>query len=71
MKAAVIILMLLIAALLLLGIIALAFLWFGGAKVIVLPGLGILIATPLLLALFVALEVVVVLSASLLWRLSL
>lgn len=71
MKAAVIILMLLIAVLLLLGIIGLAALWFGGSQIIALPGLGILITTPLLIALFVALEVVVLLSAVLLWRLAL
>lgn len=70
MKAAVIILILLTALLLLLGIIGLTALWFGGSKVIVLPGLGIVIATPLLIAFFIAVEVVVLLSASLLWRLS-
>ena len=70
MKVVVVILMLLIAVLLLLAIIALVVLWFGGAEVIALPGLGILIATPLLIALFVALEVILVLCASLLWRLS-
>ena len=69
MNAVVIILVLLIA-LLLLGIIGLVALWFGGSKVILLPGLGIMIATPLLLALFIGVEVVVLLAASLLWRLS-
>jgi hypothetical protein len=62
--------MLLIALLLLLGIIGLAALWFGGGKTILLPGLGIVIATPLLLALLIAVEVVLLFSASLLWRLS-
>ena len=69
MKAAVIILTLLMA-LLLLGIIGLAALWFGGGKTVLLPGLGIVIATPLLIALFIAVEVVLLLSASFLWRLS-
>ncbi len=69
MNAVVIILVLLIA-LLLLGIIGLVALCFGGSKVILLPGLGIMIATPLLLALFIGVEVVVLLAASLLWRLS-
>jgi hypothetical protein len=62
MKAAFIIVMFLITVLLLLGIIGLAVLWFRGSKVIVLPGLGILITTPLLLASFIALEVVVLLA---------
>ena len=69
MKAAVIILTLLMA-LLLLGIIGLAALWFDGGKTVLLPGLGIVIATPLLIALFIAVEVVLLLSASFLWRLS-
>jgi hypothetical protein len=70
MKAAVIILILLIAILLLLGIIGLAALWFSGGETILLPGLGVLVAVPILIAFFIAVEVVVLLSASLLWRLS-
>lgn len=69
MKAAVIILIFLIA-LLLLGIIGLAALWFSGGETILLPGLGVLIAVPILLSLFIAVEIVLLLSASLLWRLS-
>ena len=69
MKAAVIILILL-AFLLLLGIIGLAALWFSGGKTILLPGLGVLVAVPILIAFFIAVEVVVLFSAFLLWRLS-
>lgn len=65
MKPAVIILILLIALVLLLGIIGLAALWFGGGKIVLLPGLGIVIGTPLLIALLIAVEVVVLVSASL------
>jgi hypothetical protein len=70
MKATVIILILLIALLLLVGIIGLAALWFGGGKVILLPGLNLLISTSFLLVLFIAVEIVLLFSASLLWRLS-
>ena len=68
MKFAVIVVILLIALLLLLGIIGLAGLWFGGGKTIFLPGLHLVIATPLLIASFIALEVIVLLVALMLWR---
>ena len=71
MKSAAIIVILLIAFLLLLGIIGLAALWFGGGKTIFLPGLGVVITTSLLIALFIAVEVVLLLTASRLWRSSL
>ena len=70
MKSAATIVILLIALLLLLGIIGLAALWFGGGKTIVLPGLGVVITTSLLIALFIAVEVVLLLIASRLWQLS-
>lgn len=70
MKTPVLILILLIALLFLLGIIGLAALWFGGGKTILLPGLGVVIAVPILITLFIAVEIVLLLSASFLWRLS-
>jgi hypothetical protein len=70
MKTGLLILILLIASLLLLAIIGLGALWLGGSKIIVLPGLGIMIATPFIVGLLIVVEVVVLISASLLWRLS-
>jgi hypothetical protein len=66
---AILILILVFALLLLAAIVGLAAMWLRGAKTVLLPGLGFVIGTPLLLALLMGVEVIVALSAVLLWRL--
>lgn len=61
----------LIGLLLLLAIIGVLSLWLGGSKTVLLPGLGIIVAMPLLLALLTTVEVIVLIAAALLWRHSL
>jgi hypothetical protein len=68
MKSAIIVI-LMIALLLLIGIIGFATLWFSGGKTIFLPGLGIVISTPLLITTLIVVEVVVLVIAYTLWRL--
>ena len=60
---AILISVLVFALLLLAAIVGLLALWLRGAKTVLLPGLGIVIGTPLLLALLIGLEVIVTLSA--------
>ena len=70
MKTAVITLILLMAMLSLIAIIGLAALWFNGGKIVFLPGLELVIATPLLIGLLACVEVLMLGSAFLLWRMS-
>lgn len=70
MKAALMILLLVLGFLFLMILIGLVALWFGGGKIIFIPGLEIVIATPLLVSLLAALEVLILVSAFLLWRTS-
>ena len=70
MKSAASIVILLIALLLLLAIIGFAALWYSGGKTIFLPGVGIVISTPLLIIIFLVVEVAVLVIASKLWQLA-
>ncbi len=64
MPSLLLVLLILIAATILVALIGVLGFWMQGADVILLPGLGLLIATPLVLALLVTLEIgVVVLTA--------
>ena len=66
----VIIFIVLFALLLLVAIIGVLAMESGGSKTILLPGLGIIVGTPVLLTLLIALEAIVLLCAAFLWRLS-
>lgn len=66
---AILISLVMIALLLLAAIVGLLALWLGGAKTVLLPGLGFVVGMPLLLALLIGGEILVTLSAALLWRL--
>jgi hypothetical protein len=67
---AILISLVMIALLLLAAIVGLLVLWVAGAKTVLLPGLGFVVGTPLLLALLIGVEVVVTISVVFLWRLS-
>lgn len=61
-------LLILLAVILLVAIIGVLGLWLKGADVIAFPGLGILVATGLMLALLIVIEIAVVICAALLIR---
>jgi len=65
-KAVNLLLTLLILAAILTSILIIGFLvlWWKGVEVIVLPGLGVIIATPLIVGLLLVIEIVIVLLAS-------
>jgi|GEM_PF-5609163 len=58
----------LIAAIVLVAIIAVLGFWMKGASSMVLPGLGIIVATPLLLILLLVVEIILVVLAAYLVR---
>ena len=68
MPSLLLVLLILIAAAILVTLIGVLGLWMQGADVILLPGLGLLIATPLILTLLVILEIGVVVLAAYLVR---
>ena len=70
MKAAVIIPILLLALLSFVAIIVLAGLWLNGGKIVFIPGLQIVIATPLLILVLASIEIVMLVFAFLIWRTS-
>lgn len=70
MKAAIITLILLIALVSVIAIIGLAALWFGGGKIVFIPGLQIVITTRLLIALFASVAILMLGFAFLVWRAS-
>lgn len=70
MKAAIMTLMLLIALVSVIAIIGLAAMWFGGGKIVFIPGLQIVISTPLLIALFAGVAILMSCFAFLVWRAS-
>jgi hypothetical protein len=68
MPSLLLVLLILIAAAILVALIGVLGFWMKGADVIALPGLGLIIATPLILALLVTLEIGVVVLAAYLVR---
>ena len=62
------VLLILIATVILVALIGVLGIWMKGAHVIALPGLGLLIATPVILVLLVTLEIGVVVLAAYLVR---
>ena len=64
----VLVLLIIIAAVILVAIIGLLGVWMKGADSIALPGLGIIIATPLLLILLIVVELILVILAAYLVR---
>jgi hypothetical protein len=68
MPSLLLVLLILIAAAILVALIGVLGFWMKGADVIALPGLGLIIATPLILALLVTLELGVVVLAAYLVR---
>jgi hypothetical protein len=68
MPSLLLVLLISIAAAILVALIGVLGFWMKGADVILLPGLGLIIATPLILALLVTLEIGVVVLAAYLVR---
>ena len=68
MPSLLLVLLILIAAAILVALIGVLGLWMNGTDLIALPGLGLIIATPLILALLVTLEIGVVVLAAYLVR---
>ena len=68
MPSLLLVLLILIAAAILVALIGVLGFWMKGVDVILLPGLGLIIATPLILALLVTLEIGVVVLAAYLVR---
>jgi hypothetical protein len=68
MPSLLLVLLILIAAAILVALIGVLGFWMKGAAVIALPGLGLIIATPLILVLLVTLEIGVVVLAAYLLR---
>jgi len=68
MKAILVIAMFLIALVLLLAIVLLILLWLGNAKTVLLPGVGVAVSIPLLLGMLVVLELILLISARVLWK---
>ncbi|MDQ3668151.1 MAG: hypothetical protein M3410_16575 [Acidobacteriota bacterium] len=64
----VLILLILITAIILVAIIGVLGFWMKGADSIALPGLGIIVATPLLLILLIVVEIILVILAAYLVR---
>lgn len=52
----------------LIGIVVLVLLWAGGARTVLLPGLGIVISTGVLLVILTSLETVLILLTIIIWR---
>jgi len=68
MSTLILVLLSLSAAVILVAIIGVLGFWMKGAASIVLPGLGIIVATPLLLILFIVVELILVILAAYLVR---
>lgn len=68
LKAAVIILILLIGLVSLIAIVVLTTLWIGGGKIVFIPGLEIVIATPVLITFFATVEIFMLGLAFFVWR---
>ena len=62
------VLLILVAAVILVALIGVLGIWMKGANVIAFPGLGLLVATPLIVVLLVTIEIGVVVLAAYLMR---
>ena len=60
--------LIILAIAILVALIAILGFWMKGATVIVLPGLGVLIGTPLILTVLIIIEIAVILAAAYLVR---